>query len=172
MAQNFQENVWSQYKCKAYKQYMYSIISIELCWNVTLCAPTSRNYPAPSSDHSLLTLNLPFNVILSEVWGCFRTDVWSGNAALLKRLMKIHSNPLILIMALIKDYIILRYVSKVINVRYVVTEEKNKSLRGLNAHLNLMNWHLTQAPSDGTLWVCHQLEKLWKPYCWTLLKPY
>ena len=46
MAQNFQENVWSQYKCKAYKQYMYSIISIELCWNVTLCAPTSRNYPA------------------------------------------------------------------------------------------------------------------------------
>ena len=30
MAQNFQENVWSQYKCKAYKQYMYSIISIEL----------------------------------------------------------------------------------------------------------------------------------------------
>ena len=45
MAQNFQENVWSQYKCKAYKQYMYSIISIELCWNVTLCAPTSRNYP-------------------------------------------------------------------------------------------------------------------------------
>ena len=24
---------------------MYSIISIELCWNVTLCAPTSRNYP-------------------------------------------------------------------------------------------------------------------------------
>ena len=45
MAQNFQENVWSQYKCKAYKQYMYSIISIELCWNVTLCALNFTELP-------------------------------------------------------------------------------------------------------------------------------
>ena len=35
--------------------------------------------------------------------------------------------------------------------------------QGLNAHLSLMNSHLTQAPCGATR-VCHQLEKLWKPY--------
>ena len=51
-------------------------------------------YKAPSSDYSLLTLILPFKVILSM----FRlfSDVWSEKDALLKRLLKIHSNPPIL----------------------------------------------------------------------------
>ena len=48
-------------------------------------------YVAPSSDCSLLILDLPFKVILRRVRLFF--DIWSENAALSKRLMKIHSNP-------------------------------------------------------------------------------
>ena len=50
-------------------------------------------YTAPSSDHSLLTPNLPLKIILSLR---LFYDVWSENAGLFKRLMKIHSNPPIL----------------------------------------------------------------------------
>ena len=55
-------------------------------------------YIAPSSGHVLLNLNLPFKLILRR----FRlfSDIWSAalseNAALFKRPMEIHSNPLIL----------------------------------------------------------------------------
>ena len=49
-------------------------------------------YIALSSDHSLVTLTLPFKVILRKFLRLF-SDVWIENAALFKRLMKIHSNP-------------------------------------------------------------------------------
>ena len=50
-------------------------------------------YIAPSSGHSLL--NLHVILILRRFELCF-SDVWSENAALFKRLMKIHSNSSIL----------------------------------------------------------------------------
>ena len=51
---------------------------------------------------------------------------------------------------------------RTISVRYISTKT-----RGLNAHLSLMNLHFMQAPCGETIGVCHQLEKLWKPY-WLL----
>ena len=45
-------------------------------------------YIDPSSGHSLLSLNLPFKLVLRSVW--------SENAALFERLLEIHSNPPIL----------------------------------------------------------------------------
>ena len=53
---------------------------------------------APSSDRSLLNLNVPFKLILRRIGDV--TDVWSENAALFIRLMKIHSNPLVLALRL------------------------------------------------------------------------
>ena len=52
-------------------------------------------YIAPSRDHILLNLNMLFKLIIrrSEF-----SDVWNENAALVKRLMEIHSNPPILYM--------------------------------------------------------------------------
>ena len=49
---------------------------------------------APSSGHSLMNLNVHFKLTLRR-FGLF-SDVWSENAALFKRLMKIQSNPPIL----------------------------------------------------------------------------
>ena len=46
-------------------------------------------YIAPFSDHLLLTLNLPFKVIL-RMFEVF-SDVWSENAAPFKRMTKNHS---------------------------------------------------------------------------------
>ena len=54
---------------------------------------------ALSSDHSLLTLNMLFNVILKKFEVPFY-DSWSENDALIKRLMKIHSIHQYYIMAL------------------------------------------------------------------------
>ena len=53
-------------------------------------------YIAPSSDHSMINLNLPFKVILRRFEVV--SDVWSENAALFKRWMKSHSNPPITIL--------------------------------------------------------------------------
>ena len=57
-------------------------------------------YIALSSSHSLMNIKCAkkskSNQIDSKkVWGLF-SDVWSENAALFKKLMKIHSNPPIL----------------------------------------------------------------------------
>ena len=48
-------------------------------------------YIAPSSDHLLLILNVPFKVILRKLR--LFSDVWSENIALFKKVMTIHSNP-------------------------------------------------------------------------------
>ena len=72
---------------------MYSIISIELCWNVTLCAPTSRNYPHVSKlSHKikhwpLLNLHVYNFGCVVIVW-CpplpFSQQVWHGNPKIIK----------------------------------------------------------------------------------------
>ena len=43
-----------------------------------------HGYKYPSSDHSLLTLNLPFKVYSKQALRLF-SDVWNGNAVLFKR---------------------------------------------------------------------------------------
>ena len=48
-------------------------------------------YIAPSSGHSLLTLNMTLKVILRKF-----EVFWCENYALFKKLMKLHSNPPIL----------------------------------------------------------------------------
>ena len=51
-------------------------------------------YIAPSSGHISLNFNMPLKFILGDLM--LFSDVWSENAALFERLVKIHSNPPIL----------------------------------------------------------------------------
>ena len=82
-------------KKKSQMGFVYNCKSSKSLMNLTISGFYHRvMFIAPSSDHSLLTLNLSFKVILRKLRLC--SNVWNENAADFKRLMKIHLNPPVL----------------------------------------------------------------------------
>ena len=78
--------LWIQKPCELFCLKVKPSIFWEICKDLLFWGGPSRilydrlMYIAPSNDHSLLTLNLPFKVILRRrFWHCFLYTVWSEN---------------------------------------------------------------------------------------------